>query len=627
MESVFVALKEIPSEVIVVDNHSSDGSLEILAIKFPKCRVIANKENVGFSRANNQGIIASTGSLVLLLNPDTVVPENSFSTTISFLENNPQVGAIGMRMIDGSGKFLPESRRGLPTPWVSFCKAFGLSRLFPKSETFGRYYLNYIPENQVHEADVLSGACMLMRREALNKAGLLDEDFFMYGEDVDLSYRIQLAGYQNIYFPESTIIHFKGESTKRGSISFVFHFYRSMLLFSKKHFSSSQIFRFFIFLGVAIRAFMALFQRFLRQFGGPLIEFVIAYAGMVLIKDWWEFNFKGVPGMYPDSFIELLVPGYLLIWLTSSRLIGRYSESYGHASIIKGIALGTILISGITNFFDDYRFSKGLILIGAIWTYLVTTLSFIVGQWLVNRSASLKLPRRRRLLIIGSELDFNRCVELLKSFDDQLVLCGWAGKNDNRLVSETWLGNVEEIKELIPTLAIDEFVFCLASFSREKAIQMMENNKNSTLRFSFLPESADFIVASTQKHNRGTIYQEDNIPNILLPYNQRLKRLTDLSGCVAIVLLFPLIILKGAKPSSLIKNWFAVFVGKKSWIGLSNNHLASFGLKDGVITTADLARKGTHPQVLEAMDRIYSEEFQPIQEWWNLLKNLKATGK
>lgn len=626
LESVFEAGKNIVVEVVIVDNHSSDRTLPMLENRFPQCLVIANKENVGFSKANNQGINASSAKYVLLLNPDTILPEDGLDKAIHFMENNPNAGALGYRMVDGSGTFLPESRRGLPTPWVSFCKAFGLARIFPTSKLFGRYYLSYLPDNQVHEVDILSGACMFMRKEALNLSGLLDESFFMYGEDVDLSYRLQKSGFLNFYFPEATIIHFKGESTKRGSLSFVYHFYRSMLLFSGKHFGNSISFRSFIFLGVAVRALMALFQRLLKNFGPFFLEFGIAYLGMIFIKDWWELNFKGIPGMYPASFIELLVPGYIFVWLISTRLIGRYSESYGHSSILKGLAVGTILISGVTNFFDDYRFSKGLILIGALWTYFVVTSRFVFGQWLGNRSASMKFPRRRRLLVIGDFNSFSICNGLLKKFENQLVVSGWINQNSEKIQKDSCLGDLANLNKLIPTLALDELVFCFSTVSRKTAIEFMEIYRRTGIRFSFLPAREHFIIGSTEKHDRGSIYQEETIPHILMPYNQRLKRLTDLAGCLIVFAFFPVGLILGANGKRIASNWWSVLTGKRSWIGLSTNHLKSFGLKDGVIKTSDLAGKDTDIQVLAAMDRIYSEEFQPVQEGWNLLKNLKHIG-
>ncbi|MFI5220084.1 MAG: glycosyltransferase family 2 protein, partial [Bacteroidia bacterium] len=204
--SVFKALKEINSEIFVVDNNSVDGSAELIREKFPSIRLISNSDNKGFSKANNQAIRESSGEYVLLLNPDTVVEEDTFSKIISFMDSHPEAGALGVYMIDGKGNFLPESKRGLPSPSVAFYKIFGLSGLFPKSKIFGKYHVGFLDKNKTHEVEVLSGACMMLRKSVLDKIGLLDEDYFMYGEDIDLSYRIIKAGYKNYYFPGTRII-------------------------------------------------------------------------------------------------------------------------------------------------------------------------------------------------------------------------------------------------------------------------------------------------------------------------------------------------------------------------------------------------------------------------------------
>ncbi|MGD2036109.1 MAG: glycosyltransferase family 2 protein, partial [Bacteroidales bacterium] len=237
LHSVFKAMEGMKGEVIVVDNNSVDGSCQMIREKFKKVQLIENKKNLGFSRANNQGLAISGGRYVLILNPDTIVQEDTFSKCVSFMDKHPDAGGLGVKMIDGRGNFLPESKRSLPTPLVSFFKIFGLSALFPKSRLFGRYHLGFLDNNEVNKVEILPGAFMMIRKAVLQKTGFLDESFFMYGEDIDLSYRILLAGYNNYYFPETTIIHYKGESTKKGSINYVVVFYRAMIIFAKKHFS------------------------------------------------------------------------------------------------------------------------------------------------------------------------------------------------------------------------------------------------------------------------------------------------------------------------------------------------------------------------------------------------------
>src|SRR5690554_5280450 len=181
LHSVVKASRNIQSEIIVVDNNSVDGSVQLVKKKFPDILLIENQNNLGFSAANNQAIRSSTGKYVLLLNPDTVVEEDTFFKVINFMDAHPEAGGLGVKMIDGKGNFLPESKRGLPTPWVAFCKMFGLSALFPRSRKLGKYHLSYLDNNSIHEVDVLAGAFMLLRKKTLNQIGLLDETFFMYG--------------------------------------------------------------------------------------------------------------------------------------------------------------------------------------------------------------------------------------------------------------------------------------------------------------------------------------------------------------------------------------------------------------------------------------------------------------
>jgi O-antigen biosynthesis protein len=205
--------------------------------KFSDVILIANRKNLGFSSANNQGLKISNGKYALILNPDTVLQEDTLKKCFLFMEQHPNAGSLGVKMIDGKGNFLPESKRSLPTPLVAFYKIFGLSALFPKSRIFGRYHLGYLNKDDINSIEILPGAFMFIRKSVLDQIGLLDETFFMYGEDIDLSYRIIQAGFENYYFPETTIINYKGESTKKQSVNYVIVFYNAMIIFARKHFS------------------------------------------------------------------------------------------------------------------------------------------------------------------------------------------------------------------------------------------------------------------------------------------------------------------------------------------------------------------------------------------------------
>lgn len=233
--SVKKAINELDAEVIIIDNNSNDGSIEYLQPAFSFPVYIRNSANAGFAKANNQALRIAKGEYILFLNPDTIVPEDCFKSCLSFMQAKKEAGAMGIKMIDGTGKFLKESKRGFPSPWVAFCKMSGLSSFFPASSLFSRYYMGHLDADEINEVDALAGAFLLAKKEVLERVSGFDEQFFMYAEDIDLSYRIQKLGYKNFYFPECTIIHFKGESTYRDKV-YVKHFYKAMAQFVRKHF-------------------------------------------------------------------------------------------------------------------------------------------------------------------------------------------------------------------------------------------------------------------------------------------------------------------------------------------------------------------------------------------------------
>ena len=253
--SVIKTCKNIDTEIFVIDNNSTDGSKEFFNGKFPQVKFIWNSENVGYAKANNQVIDQCSGEFILFLNPDMLLPEDCFEECLLFIQRQQNVGALGIRLIDGSGKFLKESKRGFPSPSTSFFKLTGLTSLFPHSKLFAHYYLGNLNEQKTYEVDVLVGAFMLIPKAVLNKVGYFDEQFFMYAEDIDLSYRIQKAGFKNYYFPETTAIHFKGESTNK-DFKYIKLFYKAMSIFAKKHYSGGNagLFNILIQIGIWMRA-------------------------------------------------------------------------------------------------------------------------------------------------------------------------------------------------------------------------------------------------------------------------------------------------------------------------------------------------------------------------------------
>lgn len=233
--SVREAYTNIPGQTIVIDNNSGDDSIEFLRPRFPEVKFICNSHNVGFAKANNQGFALADTEFILVLNPDTIIGKETLKDAVDWMDNHLDCASIGVRMVDGNGNFLPESKRSFPSIWNSFCKLFGLSSIFPQSRTFARYHLRYLDEMSTHKVPVLAGAFMLLRTSIVKKIGGFDEDFFMYGEDMDLSYRMMTEGCYNYYLP-TPIIHYKGECTKTNSINYIKVFYEAMLIFYRKHY-------------------------------------------------------------------------------------------------------------------------------------------------------------------------------------------------------------------------------------------------------------------------------------------------------------------------------------------------------------------------------------------------------
>lgn len=264
--SVKAAIQQIECEIFVVDNNSDDGSAEMVRNEFPDVKLIVNTVNAGFSKANNQAINRSAGQFILLLNPDTIVEKDTFTGCIEFMDRHPDCGALGIRMSDGAGNFLPESKRAFPSLPTAFFKTSGISRFFPGSRIINRYYLPEVDQNEISFTEVISGAFMFIRRLTLDKSGFFDEDFFMYGEDIDLSFRLLQTGYHNYYFPMARVVHFKGRSTSRIGYKDILHFYEAMRIYIRKRTAEGKYgsLHLLIIAAVYLREMVALANRFLR---------------------------------------------------------------------------------------------------------------------------------------------------------------------------------------------------------------------------------------------------------------------------------------------------------------------------------------------------------------------------
>jgi O-antigen biosynthesis protein len=499
LNSVLNSMKNIPAEVFVVDNTSVDGSVAMVREKFPWVKLIENQENVGFSKANNQAILQSSGKYILLLNPDTVLEEKTLEKVLGYMEQNPATGGLGVKMINGKGKFLPESKRGIPTPLTAFYKIFGLSLLFPKSEKFGKYHLSYLKTDEIHEVDVLSGAFMLLRRQTLDKIGLLDENFFMYGEDIDLSYRITLAGYKNIYYPLTTIIHYKGESTKKSSLNYVLTFYNAMLIFAQKHFASNNQ-KFFIGLihtAIFIRGGLSILKRILFTIKYILLDFVLIFLGYLFLVPLWA---SLRPAIYPAEYQIFVVPAYALLWITSIYISGGYKKAVRLRNFIKGVGLGTILILTLYSLLSEsYRFSRVLILLGAAWLMFAGLISRI-GLYFFNKNwFSILDFEKHKIIVAGDYQHIEKVMDKIPALDAKHELTGWVGTNSNINPSGNYLGSIDKIEQVIKINRINDVYFCSQSLTATEIISYMHRLSRLEVDFKIISENGTIIGSNTIK--------------------------------------------------------------------------------------------------------------------------------
>ena len=567
--SVKTAIQGIESEIFIVDNNSVDGSQQMLKDRFHDFNIILNDKNVGFAKANNQAIRQASGEYILLLNPDTVVENDTFSKIIAFMDVHPEAGGLGVKMVDGKGNFLPESKRSLPTPTIAFYKIFGLSKLFPHSKKFGKYHLSYLDKDQINEVEILAGAFMFLRKSVLDKIGLLDETFFMYGEDIDLSYRIIKAGYKNYYFPETRIIHYKGESTKKGSMNYVKMFYNAMKIFAKKHFSSEHARMYSSLINIAIyfRAFIALLSRFFKKIFLPVLDFILIYVGFLTILNYWEITKFQHTGIYPDYYQYIIVPAYILCWLVFSLLIGGYDKPVHLSKIIQGVSIGTIAILVVYALLSEqYRHSRFLIIIGAIWAVLVMILLRLILSKIKGSSITLASHSSKRIAIAGKPDEVKRVDELLEQTGMNFESRYYIYSDNSAKNTPKCVGYLSQLEEIVIIYNIDEIIFCAKDISAKEIINIMSSLHKYDLEYKTAPEESISIIGSNSINTSGELYFID-INTINKPSNKRNKRIVDITASIIFIAFIPILIFFQKKPLKFISDIFTVIVGAKSWVG------------------------------------------------------------
>ena len=624
--SVESASQNLDVETWVVDNNSVDGSMEMVESKFPWVKTIINKENLGFSKANNQAILKSKSRYVLLLNPDTVLQEDTLAKCIDYMDKNSDVGGLGVRMIDGKGCFLPESKRGLPTPKAAFYKMSGLAALFPKSREFGRYHMKYLSEWETNEVDVLAGAFMMLRNDVLAEIGLLDEQFFMYGEDIDLSYRITLAGYKNIYFPETTIIHYKGESTKKKSVNYVKVFYNAMVLFAQKHYSAQRAgrFAFWIHLAIYLRAALALVWRGASKIWVPFMDFLIVYLGYFGIARYWEAYHKFVPNFYPIDYYLFHVPAYVFIAVIAIFISGGYDKPFRAYRVFRGAVAGTLMLFAVYAFLPkDLQFSRAILALGSAWGIGGTLLLRWIYERLKLGDVEMTQKQQKRLVLVAGNEESKRIVDLLNQSEVSHQLLGSVYPKESN--KEGFIGHIGQLNEIVEIYGANTLIFSSKDVSNSRIIEAMSDFADQNIQLKIAPNKGEFIIGSNSKNDPGELFTLEVQYALSESYNKRRKRIFDILVSIGFIGFLPIgfFMMFQKNWRTIYENCFKVLFGSKTWVSYEGLNSAEFlpKLKKGVIQASGAWTDTT----FEAdVNYVYAKEYEVNKDLHILVEFLRG---
>lgn len=629
--SVQKAVEGMDAEVFVVDNASSDGSREYLEPKFTNIHFVWNKENVGFGKACNQALKQSSGDFVLFLNPDTVVPEDCFTACFNFFQQTPDAGALGIRMLDGSGKFLPESKRSFPSPITSFYKLSGLSSLFPRSKTFGRYHLGYLDQHKNHEVDVLAGAFMMIRKHVLTQTGGFDESFFMYGEDVDLSYRIQKAAcsatggrFKNYYFSDRSILHFKGESTKKSSVNYVRMFYDAMSLFVRKHYSSSRagVFSSLINAAIWVRAFISLMKRFVLQVGLPLLDAVLIFLSYMLAKFVWT-SYIRPEIVYQNQLLWISFVVFSFLFLLVSYYTGLYEQKFRYKNLWQSSFVSILIILAVYSLLPEaYRFSRGLVLLGALYSY------FFLYLW---RRILLYADILEKAideddyfsLVAGTEVDLQKVNNLLYQHGRSQTIQGFVSP----LNESKSLGRIDELQQLLQNTPANELILCQSNNLSFAQIITLYEQTGKQVKLRLHAQHSESIIGSDSKNEAGEVLHRQKL-QLSEEVNLRLKRLIDVITSVFFLLSFPLHFIFNRHGLGLLQHSISVVTNRKTWIGFSARRKHLPLLPASVLGPAGQPHHLSHlkEEGLLLADEWYAREYEPLYDLKTIFANYQKLG-
>ncbi len=551
LNSIKKASNNLNVEIYVVDNVSTDGSKELIPSRFPEVNYIYNEENVGFGVANNQAIALAKGKYILIINPDTLVSEDTLSTMFKHMEENAKCGAAGCKILNPDGTFAPESRRSVPSIWGAATKLLGLSTLFPKSKLFGQYYQSWMDEDEPSQVPVLSGSFMFWRGNVLKDLKGFDERFFMYGEDIDLCYRIQSLGYYIDYVPSTSIIHYKGESTQKGNLKYIKLFNKALYQFFEKQYGLkySYLFKVLIYIAVIVKTISSFVLTQIKKSAIIIADLLILNVSLLIgfgVRFGFDIELMFTIDKAPFLYVNLIAS---LIYILTAGVLGLFKENSSSLSAhIKSIFVAFIGVVLITFFVRDLAFSR-----------LILGISFIIGTiftiihrlWLSNRihsdSSTVGRLRNSRIVVVGSYEKVLHIVGKINSRPDwNYEVVGIVTPELEQMDCEDKtariIGSLPQLNELVNAFGIEQIFFSLGSISYKQMLSEISKLQKEEVVFKLIPESMEFILG------KSNVEYLESIPLVKVefeyskPSNKFLKRSLDLivSVPILLILLVPL---------------------------------------------------------------------------------------
>jgi GT2 family glycosyltransferase len=539
---------QFPIEIIVVDNVSTDR-LDTISTHFPHVKFIQNQKNIGFGAANNIGVAQASSDSILILNPDTIISENLITKGLKLLNQIENGGAIGVRMLDGKGNYLPESKRGFPDLVSSIYKLLGLHKLFPSQSSINKYYLSNANHNENQPIEVISGACFFIKKSVYEAIGGFDEKYFMYGEDIDISKELSQKGYQNYFIGEEEIIHFKGESSKKSQWNYHHHFYDAMFIFWNKNINKSgnNLLKLSVLAACQFLKLGSYFKQKIKDIFLPILDASSIYIALYGFTIFWSTNLKGEPNYYPNFFYFVILPAYVLVWIFCLFLNQVYSNYSKISHYFKGSLLGALSILFIFSLLpENYRYSRAIVLFGGLTAILLP---------LFVRFVYAKITKKKFWVI-----DFSsQFISYMPSNTHKIV--------QYKEIAQRYLDIDFEFRNAHHT---QNYFIDFESTSNTDAIEIISKNPNKN--FWFFIESLEVLLAINHKNEQSNIYSKDEGHSYFLASNQLKQNIFNHLSAFFILTFSPFLFF--LIPKKILRNAPSVLMGTKRWFFANNMNLS-----------------------------------------------------